>query len=51
MAWKYYPLAVDDPKAKKKLLENLEVGSNEHTLSKKLLQRFSEASGAMFLIA
>jgi len=49
--WTYYPLAADDPKAKMQVLENLQMGAHEHTLSKKLLQRFSEASGAMLLIA
>ncbi len=51
MRWTYYPLADDDQKAKTQVLKNLEVGAYEHALSRKLLQRFSEASGPMLLIA
>ncbi|MDR3232442.1 MAG: hypothetical protein LBT46_02025 [Planctomycetaceae bacterium] len=50
--WQYYPLAADNLKAKKQVLENLEMGVLcKHTLCKKLLQRFSESSGDMLLIA
>ena len=51
MKWKYYPLADADSKAKKQVLKNLEMGAYEHTLSKKLLSHFSEATGPIFLIA
>ena len=51
MKWQYYSLASNDQKAKMQVLENLQIGSQEHTLSKKLLQRFSETSGEMLLIA
>lgn len=51
MMWKYYPLSDNDPKAKRQVLKNMEMVVPEHTLSKKLLQRFSEASGPMLLIA
>lgn len=51
MRWTYYQLTPDDTKAKEHVLENLQMGSYEHTLSKKLLQRFSEADGEMLLIA
>lgn len=49
--WTYYPLPRGDSKAKKQVLQNLEMGAHEHTLSKKLLARFSEANGPMLLIA
>ena len=51
MKWTYYPLSDNDPKAKMQVLKNLEMGAYEHTLSKKLLLRFSDASGPMLLIA
>jgi hypothetical protein len=51
MRWKCYPLGDNDHKAKKQLLENLSMGAIEHTLSKKLLNRFSDATGPMVLIA
>ncbi len=51
MRWKYYRLANNDPKAKKHIFENLEIGAHEHMLTKKLLSRFSGATGSMLLIA
>jgi hypothetical protein len=51
MKWKYFPLADNDPKAKGKVLENVSMGAFEHTLTKKLLSRFSDATGPMLLIA
>jgi len=50
MKWKYYPLR-DDAKAKKQILENVSIGAHEHTLTKKLLARFSEATGPIVAIA
>lgn len=51
MTWQRFSLAVDDQKARKHVLETLELGALEHTLSKKLLLRFREANGPMLLIA
>ena len=51
MKWTYYPLSDNDPKAKIQVLKNMEMGAHEHSLSKKLLHRFSEARGPMLLIA
>jgi hypothetical protein len=49
--WTYYPLSDGDQKAKEQVLKNLEMGAHEHTLSRRLLARFSEARGSMLLIA
>jgi hypothetical protein len=51
MKWKCYAIADDDPRAKKHVLANLSMGAHKHTLTKKLLSHFSEASGAMVAIA
>jgi hypothetical protein len=51
MKWKYYPLADDDAKAKNQIFRNLSVGAEEHTLTRKLLVRFAEATGSIFAIA
>jgi hypothetical protein len=51
MKWTYYPLSESDQKAKEHVVKNLEVGAYEHTLSRKLLSRFSAARGPALLIA
>jgi hypothetical protein len=51
MKWKYFPIADNDPRAKKQVLENLSMGAYKHTLTRKLLTRFSEAAGQMVLVA
>ena len=51
MSWKYFPLGENNLKAREQVLENFIVGAHGHTLTKKLLARFSEASGPMLLIA
>ncbi|MBN2291141.1 MAG: hypothetical protein JXM70_01875 [Pirellulales bacterium] len=51
MKWKYYPLKNDDLKAKEQIFENLSMGALEHTLTQKLMARFSNATGSMLLIA
>lgn len=51
MKWRYYRLGENDPRAKAQVFENLEMGAYEHTLSKKLLERFSVAGGEMRAIA
>jgi hypothetical protein len=51
MKWKCYPLPDDDAKAKKKIVENLEVVAGTQTLGRKLLARLAKATGPMLLIA
>lgn len=51
MKWKYFPIPSDDERAKAHTVENLKVGAQGHTLSKKLLSRFGEARGRFLLIA
>jgi hypothetical protein len=51
MKWKYFLVDEHDMRAKAQVIENLEVGAYEHTLSRKLLSRFSGARGPIFLIA
>lgn len=51
MKWKLFPIAESDPKAKKQVVENLSMGAWKHTLSRRLLTRFSDASGPMLLVA
>jgi len=51
MKWQYYQLRDDDTKALEQVFENLSMGAYEHTLSKKLLARFSKASGPLLVIA
>lgn len=51
MKWKYYPLENNDSKAREQVFENLSMGALEHTLTQKLLTRFSNATGPMLLIA
>ena len=51
MKWKYYELAENDQKAKKQIVVSLEIGAIDHTLSKKLLARFSGATGSMLAVA
>lgn len=51
MKWRYYSLSDDDQRAKAQIFENLNLGAYEHTLTKKLLARFSAARGALMAIA
>jgi len=51
MKWKHYPLADNHPKGMKGILGNLSAGAREHTLSRKLLARFSGETGALMAIA
>lgn len=51
MKWTYYALPDDDPRAKKRIVDEISVGASEHTLAKKLLPRVSEESGGTLLIA
>ncbi|MGA2035489.1 MAG: hypothetical protein ABSG68_24840 [Thermoguttaceae bacterium] len=51
MKWEYFSLGNNNAKAKKHVLDNLSMGACSHTLSRKLLSRFSEADGSMLLIA
>lgn len=52
MKWKYFFLAETDLKAKKQILESLEMGAHQkHTLTNALLSRYSNAKGPMTLIA
>ncbi len=51
MRWKYFQLGENNLKAKEQIFENLSVGAVEHTLTKKLLDRFSHALGPVVLIA
>jgi hypothetical protein len=51
MKFHYYPLPENEPRAMKQLFENISMGAYSHTLSKKLLARFSEARGPVLVIA
>jgi hypothetical protein len=51
MKWKCFPIPDGDSRAKALVLENLATGAREHALSKRLLARFSNASGPMVLVA
>jgi hypothetical protein len=51
MKFHYYPLPENEPRAMKQLFENIAMGAWRHTLSKKLLARFSEARGPVLVIA
>lgn len=51
MRWKHFPISENDLGAKKHVLENVSMGAMEHTLSKKLLARFSSMTGPFVLVA
>lgn len=51
MKWQSFPVTDGDSRAKALVLENLIVGAQEHALSRRLLARFSNASGPMVVIA
>jgi hypothetical protein len=51
MRWKSYLLPASDDAANKHVLRSLSVGAHSHTLTKKLLRRFSSARGSMIAFA
>lgn len=51
MKWKYFAVAQDDLRAKAHVIDNVNVGAQQHTLSRKLLSEFSEAGGKALVIA
>lgn len=51
MKWKYFTIPEDDQRAKDQVIENISMGAAAHSLTKRLLSRFSDAAGPIFLIA
>jgi hypothetical protein len=51
MKWTQYPIPASDKRAKKHILDCLEVGATGHTLPKKLHSRFTLAEGPILAIA
>ncbi len=51
MKWKYFPIALPDSRANEHLWQTLSTGARDHTLSRKVLTRFPNATGSMVLIA
>lgn len=51
MKWRRYAFSDSDPRARKQIFANLAMGATQHALTRKLLSRFSEATGSYFAIA
>ena len=51
MKWKSFPVPDGDSRAKAQVIENLTMGAYEHSLSRKLVECFSERGGSAVLIA
>jgi hypothetical protein len=50
MTWRRYDIPETDKRAKEHILLSLSVGAHDHTLTKKLLSKFSAAEGPIFAI-